>query len=642
MSKVANILFPADYFDKKAPDGAMRVEYESAYADSRLDVGLFDLELFEQSGKLALTRPFINESMPLIYRGWMMKPEQYSAFFGALREKRLHPTTGPDAYEEFHMFPLAYARHGVLNMCAPRLVAFPGKSADAEVVNRTFAEFMVKDYVKSVKGTTFPVSFGTPVSQERMDEIVEEFARHRGDLFTAGIVCKEYVDLARYGGATNEWRAFYLGGGLLNVCRNSNQPAIAPKPPDGLVSACSNLGSPYYTVDFAERTDGSWIVVETGDGQVSGLAAAQDPAIYYQVLADALERGAASDEPSIRRTISAPTGAAILMGEPLRGWSVDDMREWLGDDPEEARLAEAFSLVHAKEGYLMDVSEDDGTREDEFEEWWGYQKELYDKIIEIQDQRGDRYGTSFGMMAAVMPFMYRNRYADACGWWVKRDDPVDEGRRVSITNTLMNRREKGLLASLIGKTLDAVEYDSMFDCIPDRDWDDAAFEAMGLVFGDDYVLLTNAEEVAEDFGGESEDVTAFHVGRREWFGPDYWFIRKSHKQHGSMTIGQRIEDVLLVEEREQHGVGAETDSFYSYTKAVCFLFEGGDALLCYRDTWFGEHIHFALGRDAMEHLPEPGDEIDWDEGDGFWMRRAVVSLREWPDEKVVDSGGRRE
>lgn len=72
---------------------------------------------------------------------------------------------------------------------------------------------MVKDYAKSVKGTRFPVSFRTPASQERIDEIVEEFVRLRGDLFTAGIVCKEYVDLVRCGGATNEWRAFYLGGG---------------------------------------------------------------------------------------------------------------------------------------------------------------------------------------------------------------------------------------------------------------------------------------------------------------------------------------------------------------------------------------------------------------------------------------------
>lgn len=292
MPKAANVLFPADYFEKGAPDGAMRIEYESACAEKRLDVGLFDLELFEERGELSLDRPFLDEALPLVYRGWMMKPERYEAFFAALRERGLRPMTSPDAYEEFHMFPLAYMRNDALKVHASQLVAFPGYRTDAGTINRAFKEFMVKDYVKSVKGTRFPVSFRTPVSQERMDEIVKEFVRLRGGLFTAGIVCKEYVDLARYGGATNEWRAFYLGGKLLNVCGNSNQPASVAKPPEELVLACSNLGRPYYTVDFAERADGTWIVVETGDGQVSGLAAAQDPVIYYQVLADALERRA--------------------------------------------------------------------------------------------------------------------------------------------------------------------------------------------------------------------------------------------------------------------------------------------------------------------------------------------------------------
>lgn len=48
MPKVANVLFPADYFEKGAPDGAMRIEYESACAEKRLDVRVFDLELFEE------------------------------------------------------------------------------------------------------------------------------------------------------------------------------------------------------------------------------------------------------------------------------------------------------------------------------------------------------------------------------------------------------------------------------------------------------------------------------------------------------------------------------------------------------------------------------------------------------------------
>ncbi len=296
MPKVANVLFPADYFEKAAPDGSMRIEYESACAEKRFDVGLFDLELLEERGELALNRPFLNDALPLVYRGWMMKPERYEAFFAVLRERGFHPLTSPGTYEEFHMFPLAYMRNDVLKAHASRLVAFPGHKVDAGIINRAFTEFMVKDYVKSVKGTRFPVSFRTPVSQERMDEIVKEFARLRGDLFTAGIVCKEYVDLARCGGTTNEWRAFYLNENLLSVCRNSNQPDNVVRPPDELVLACSNLGSPYYTVDFAECADGNWIVVETGDGQVSGLAAAQDPVIYYQVLADALERRAADGD----------------------------------------------------------------------------------------------------------------------------------------------------------------------------------------------------------------------------------------------------------------------------------------------------------------------------------------------------------
>lgn len=48
-----------------------------------------------------------------------------------------------------------------------------------------------------------------------------------------------------------------------------------------------------------------------------------------------------------------------------------------------------------------------------------------------------------------MPFMYRKRYADTCGWWVKSNAFVDEDRDISITNALMNRGEKGLLATIV-------------------------------------------------------------------------------------------------------------------------------------------------------------------------------------------------
>lgn len=39
-----------------------------------------------------------------------------------------------------------------------------------------------------------------------------------------------------------------------------------------------------FTVDYAELEDGSWKIIEAGDGQVSGLAEYQDYDQYLRVL----------------------------------------------------------------------------------------------------------------------------------------------------------------------------------------------------------------------------------------------------------------------------------------------------------------------------------------------------------------------
>ena len=46
----------------------------------------------------------------------------------------------------------------------------------------------------------------------------------------------------------------------------------------------TNLDSVFYTVDFAELSDGSWKVIETGDGGVSGLSDGQDAGAFYRSL----------------------------------------------------------------------------------------------------------------------------------------------------------------------------------------------------------------------------------------------------------------------------------------------------------------------------------------------------------------------
>ena len=62
------------------------------------------------------------------------------------------------------------------------------------------------------------------------------------------------------------------------------QPNYAPEVPKELVEKYNDINSAYYTVDFAELEDGTWRVIEAGDGSVSGLSEFQDAEQYYRAL----------------------------------------------------------------------------------------------------------------------------------------------------------------------------------------------------------------------------------------------------------------------------------------------------------------------------------------------------------------------
>jgi len=147
---------------------------------------------------------------------------------------------------------------------------------------------MVKDSVKSVKGTEFPSYFDQTTTQDEFDEWMKVFYKYRGDLLTGNICIKEYLDLKKYAGATNEFRVFYANHQVISVSRNSNQPSYTAEPPVELIQKYSELQSPFYTVDYAELADGRWIIIEAGDGGVSGLSPGQEMESYFRALHAAL------------------------------------------------------------------------------------------------------------------------------------------------------------------------------------------------------------------------------------------------------------------------------------------------------------------------------------------------------------------
>lgn len=155
---------------------------------------------------------------------------------------------------------------------------------DVERVKARFKRFMVKDYVKSVKGTEFPAVFNDTVAQADFDGWMEVFYHYRGSLLTRGVYIKEFLPLKRYGGKNNEFRVFYFRHEVVSACRNSLQANYTPAPPQELILKWRNLPSDFYTVDFAELEDGSWKIIETGVGSVSDLSDGQDQSSFFRKL----------------------------------------------------------------------------------------------------------------------------------------------------------------------------------------------------------------------------------------------------------------------------------------------------------------------------------------------------------------------
>lgn len=280
------ILFPSDYFHMERIDDEYQAEYEHAAQCSAFLPVLFNYDEFLQQEQVKLY-PSVAGNYRCIYRGWMLNPKQYELLYNKLLVRGIVMINSPAEYENLHLFPLVY----------PEIKAFTPKTAWVEKdcainwrkVNLEFQRFMIKDYVKSVKGAEFPTFFATPVEDEQMNAQVDRFIQLRDHLYTGGIVMKEYVRLKLYGSCTNEYRVFYLLGKIISVSRNVNQPEDCASVPIAFIEKFTFLNSNYYTIDFAELDNGEWTILETGDGQVSGLSANQCVRNYYDEIRMRLE-----------------------------------------------------------------------------------------------------------------------------------------------------------------------------------------------------------------------------------------------------------------------------------------------------------------------------------------------------------------
>ena len=280
--RLSIVLFPSDYFNPSVVDGDYENEYRAVLEQPDLIPLIFSYEGWFQQGKLVISEDLPKLGTKAVYRGWMMQPEKYTRFYKALQEKNILLITGPEEYERLHVFPNTYP---YVKEDSARILCFKlHEPIQITSVLKEFPRFMVKDFVKSVKGSYFPRFFDNSFSQKDFEHWMEVFYKYRGDLLTGGICIKEYLNLKKYDGKTNEYRAFYANNEMISFEPNSGQGTFTPAPLAQMLKRYQSVKSPFYTVDYAELADGSWKVVETGDGSVSGLSDRQDARAFYRSL----------------------------------------------------------------------------------------------------------------------------------------------------------------------------------------------------------------------------------------------------------------------------------------------------------------------------------------------------------------------
>jgi len=201
------------------------------------------------------------EGMPLrgvppgsrvVYRGWMVTAEEYDTLVRAIERCEADPLTRTEEYLAAHHLPNWYP---VLADLTPETRVFPADiDLAAELPALGWGSFFIKDFVKSLKTGRGSV-VRNPVEAPA---VVAELRDYRGRI--EGGICVRRVEEFVPG---SEQRFFVL--------RGVGYAAEGGTVPQAVQHCADRIGSPFFSVDVARRSDGAVRVVEIGDGQVSDL-----------------------------------------------------------------------------------------------------------------------------------------------------------------------------------------------------------------------------------------------------------------------------------------------------------------------------------------------------------------------------------
>jgi hypothetical protein len=289
------ILFPCHELEGlKKVDDAYIEEYNSAKLQG-FECFLFDHDKFVR-GVLSTDLTPSSSGETLLLRSWMLKLSEYTDLYDMINEAygfKLINT--PAQYKNCHYAPESYKHIQDFSVTSTSTTNWTVENLQAISDFFQGEDFLMKDFVKSAKSNPRLFHIKGGISGKELEGIVNEFIEYRGNLFNEGLFFKHFVELKKdVKGNVNEWRLFFLNKRLISSWLNSNQVGPWVEAPDFFVKklieeVVDGIDSNFFTIDVIQKKDGDWFIVETGDGQVSGLSPKQNTLEFYNSIKEQYE-----------------------------------------------------------------------------------------------------------------------------------------------------------------------------------------------------------------------------------------------------------------------------------------------------------------------------------------------------------------
>ncbi|AGL18129.1 ATP-grasp domain-containing protein [Actinoplanes sp. N902-109] len=269
------LLFPADVLRPRRVDDHFAGEAAAA-RDAGFPVAVVDHDAIARGDATgAVTR--VPGDSTAIYRGWMLAGDRYAEFEAALATRAVRLNTDAQQYRRAHELPGWYA--GLSAFTPPSLWTTGTDRAGFDAVRTALGSgpAVLRDYTKSMKHHWHEAAYIPDLADAPQAwSVARRMAELRGDDLAGGFVLRRYEEFT---GA--EVRTWWIDGTCRLVTAHPDTPDELP-PADldltGLRPAVVALALPFVTVDLARRTDGTWRVIELGDGQVSDRPSGTPPA----------------------------------------------------------------------------------------------------------------------------------------------------------------------------------------------------------------------------------------------------------------------------------------------------------------------------------------------------------------------------